>query len=299
MKGNVLKGSVLIVFGAFCYGMLGTLVKLAYKSGFNTAEVTISQFLIGVLGISLINLCLNKSIKNKQSAKPNKKSIIKLIVSGSSLGLTSVFYYLAVKHISVSIAIVLLVQAIWLSMVWEMIKTKSKPPIFKIVAILTIIGGTILCTNLLLEKNSLDFKGILWGALASLSYTATIISSSHVANEISPLRRSLFMVTGGLIVVLIIFNAAITEHFSISIFWSWGLSIALFGTILPPILFASGMPLTGAGLGAIFTSLEVPISVISAHFFLNESVNVLQWIGILLIISAVIMINKKRTVRSI
>lgn len=131
MKGNVLKGSVLIVFGAFCYGMLGTLVKLAYKSGFNTAEVTISQFLIGVLGLSLINLCLNKSIKNKQSAKPYKKSIIKLIVSGSSLGLTSVFYYLAVKHISVSIAIVLLVQAIWLSMVWEMIKTKSKPPVFK------------------------------------------------------------------------------------------------------------------------------------------------------------------------
>ena len=56
MKNNVLKGVFLVALGATSYGMLATFVKLAYKDGYTTAEVTSSQFIYGILGVLLINL---------------------------------------------------------------------------------------------------------------------------------------------------------------------------------------------------------------------------------------------------
>ncbi|MCY1526381.1 carboxylate/amino acid/amine transporter [compost metagenome] len=292
MKVNTTKGSLLVLFGAFCYGMLGTLVKLAYQHGYNTAEVTISQFSIGVLGLYITNIFSQKKNKEIEKVKINKLSKVKLIGAGTSLGLTSVFYYLAVKHISVSIAIILLIQATWLSLVLEMITTKTKPGYSKIFAIIIILLGTILATNIVFNKSTFSATGLFWGILASLSYTATIYSTSRLETKVPHLKRSLFMVLGGLIIVLLIFNSSLNLNLNFPIFYSWGLSIALFGTILPPILFSKGMPLTGAGMGAIFTSLEVPVSLITAYFVLNETITLMQWLGVVIIIIAIIIINK-------
>ncbi|MEZ2337249.1 EamA family transporter [Mucilaginibacter sp. RCC_168] len=62
--------------------------------------------------------------------------------------------------------------------------------------------------------------------------------------------------------------------------------MALFGTILPPLLFTKGLPKTGIGLGSIVSSVEIPESILFAHFILNESVTPIQWVGVALIIMA-------------
>jgi hypothetical protein len=40
-----------------------------------------------------------------------------------------------------------------------------------------------------------------------------------------------------------------------------GVVLALFGTIIPPLLMNAGFPLTGIGLGSIVSALELPVSV--------------------------------------
>jgi drug/metabolite transporter (DMT)-like permease len=73
----------------------------------------------------------------------------------------------------------------------------------------------------------------------------------------------------------------------------WGIVLALFGTIIPPILMNAGFPKTGIGLGSIVSTLELPVSVLMAYFILQESVNLFQWIGIGLIILAIVLMNWK------
>ena len=64
MSGNkVLKGVVLVGLGATSYGMLATFVKLAYKENYTTAEVIVAQFIIGIIGILLINLVWSGLLK--------------------------------------------------------------------------------------------------------------------------------------------------------------------------------------------------------------------------------------------
>ena len=57
------------------------------------------------------------------------------------------------------------------------------------------------------------------------------------------------------------------------------------------MLFTKGMPLVGVGLGGIIASIELPVSVTMAYLFINEAVNLYQWIGIVLIVLAIAIMN--------
>lgn len=290
MKNSVLRGSLLIGLGAACYGMLGTFVKLAYLDGFSTAEITISQFALGFLALLLLSL-FSRRKQTIEAKTLNIKSTFKLIIAGSSLGLTSIFYYMAVKYISVGVAIVLLMQTVWMGFVLEMILHKRLPSRTKISAVFIILIGTVLATNLPYDSFDVNWKGFGWGMLAALTYTATMYTSNNLELYLPAVKRSLFMILGGLIIILLIFYASLNQHFSLAIFTKWGLLVSLFGTILPPLLFTKGMPLTGIGLGAIIASIEIPVALLTANILLKEPVTLFQWIGIALILLAMVLIN--------
>jgi drug/metabolite transporter (DMT)-like permease len=311
-KKNILKGVLFVGIGASIYGMLATFVKLAYQEGYTTSEVTTSQFLLGLIGLLLLNFIQTITSK-KALPSPTSKEIRNLMLAGTSLGCTSLFYYIAVQYINVSIAIVLLMQSVWFSVVVESLITKKLPNIRKVVSVIIVLIGTILATNLINTEIELDVKGIFWGLLAAASYTLTMFTSNTLATNLPVLRKSMIMLSGGAVVVFIfLFFAQIgpshfdglksiylnftenTEHihsFRYSILWKYGFVLALFGTIIPPILFNIGFPKAGLGLGSIVSSLELPVSVAMAFVLLGEKVIFIQWLGIVLILFAIVLMN--------
>ena len=289
-KNNVLKGVFLVGLGATSYGMLATLVKIAYGEGFTTPEVTIAQFVYGILGMLLINM-FQKAKKGNDVIKASKKNITQLMLAGTSLGMTSIFYYLAVKYIPVSIAIVLLMQTVWMGVIFEMILDKKRPSTQKIVSVVIVLIGTALATNLIQSKVELDWRGIVLGLMAATSFTTTMFTANRLATHVSSAQRSLYMLLGGAVIVTGFAIATQTTPFNFEIFMKWGIILALFGTIIPPLLFNAGFPLTGIGLGSIVSALELPVSVLMAYFLLSEKVSLIQWIGIILIILAIVIMN--------
>ncbi|NDI97538.1 EamA family transporter [Flavobacterium sp. LaA7.5] len=289
-QNNIVKGVLLVGLGAASYGMLATFVKLAYGEGYTTAEVTSSQFILGILGMLLINAFQKKRNGNK-TVKASKKDVWQLMLAGTSLGLTSLFYYLAVKYIPVSIGIVMLMQTVWMGVVLEGVLTKTFPSIRKVIAALIVLTGTVLATNLIESSALPDWRGIGWGLLAAASFTTTMFTSNRIAIHLSSTQRSLFMLLGGAVIVFSFAAYNWTGTFNTAIFLKWGIVLSLFGTIIPPILMNAGFPHTGLGLGSIVSSLELPVSVMMAYIILNENVTALQWIGIVLIIAAIIVMN--------
>jgi drug/metabolite transporter (DMT)-like permease len=305
MKKNILKGVLFVGIGASIYGMLATFVKLAYQEGYTTSEVTTSQFALGLMGLLILN-CIQTITSKKALPSPTSKEIRNLMLAGTSLGCTSLFYYLSVQYINVSIAIVLLMQSVWFSVVVESFITKKLPNIRKIIAVIIVLTGTVLATNLINTEITLDLKGIFWGLMAAASYTMTMFTSNTLATHLPVLRKSIIMLSGGSIIIFaFLFFAQIgplhfdglksiylnftdnTEHihaFQYSILWKYGFVLALFGTIIPPILFNIGFPNAGLGLGSIVSSLELPVSVTMAFIFI-------QWVGIALILFAIVLMN--------
>lgn len=311
-KKNILKGVLFVGFGASIYGMLATFVKMSYKEGFTTSEVTTAQFALGLMGLLILNFIQTTTSKKKLPA-PNRKEFRTLLMAGTSLGCTSLFYYISVQYIAVSIAIVLLMQSVWFSVVVESFISRKFPNAKKVVATVIVLLGTVLATNLVNLEVKLDWHGIFWGLLAAASFTMTMFTSNTLATHLPVLRKSIIMLTGGSVIVLtFLFFAQIgplysenlrsfylnftenTHHirpFDYSIFWTYGFILALFGTIIPPILFNLGFPNTGLGLGSIISSLELPVSVTMAFVLLNEKVILIQWVGILLILMAIVLMN--------
>lgn len=316
VKNTLLKGVLLVALGATSYGMLATFVKMAYGEGYTTAEVTFSQFAFGILGMLIINLFLKT--KNKNSVeKASRKNISQLMLAGSSTGLTSIFYYLAVKFdIPVSIAIVLLMQTVWMGVILESILDKKLPSKRKVIAVLIVLIGTALATDLINTSVKLNPLGLVFGLMAAASFTTTMFTANRIATNISSAQRSLYMLFGGGIMVVLfalitqilpfqfpaieeavgIFSTA--QAFNFQIFLKWAIILSLFGTIIPPLLLNAGFPLTGIGLGSIVSSLELPVSVMMAYFLLQESVSLTQWIGIILIIAAIVVMNLKKKEKS-
>lgn len=311
-KKSIFKGVLFVAMGASIFGMLATFVKLSYRDGFTTSEVTTAQFVLGLLGLLILNGIQTKTAKKNQ-AKPTAKEVRILMLAGTSLGCTSLFYYLCVQYINVSIAIVLLMQSVWFSVVVESFISRKFPNLKKIIATVIVLAGTFLATNLINLDVTLDWHGVFWGLMAAASFTATMFTSNTLATHIPVLRKSLIMLSGGAIIVFIfLFFAQIgplhfdflksfylnftnnTEHikpFDFSIFYTYGFVLALFGTIIPPILFNLGFPKTGLGLGSIISSLELPVSVTMAFVLLGEEVIVIQWVGIILILFAIVLMN--------
>ena len=290
MKNNILKGVFLVALGATSYGMLATFVKLAYKDGYTTAEVTSSQFIYGIIAILFINL-FQKIVNKEKAQKASSKNIFQLMVAGTSLGITSVFYYLCVKYIDVSIAIVLLMQTVWMGVLLEWILDKKRPSTQKIISVIIVLFGTFLATKLYEFTIQLDWRGIFWGILAAASFTTTMFTANKVALGISSAQRSLYMLLGGAVIVFTFSAFTQVGFLNIEIFKNYGLFLALFGTIIPPILLNAGFPKTGLGLGSIVASLELPVSVFMAFLILNEKVVFWQWSGIALIILAIVIMN--------
>jgi drug/metabolite transporter (DMT)-like permease len=269
---------------------LATYVKLAYQDGFTTAEITTSQFVLGIVGILIINLFQRLKNKNKVE-KPTSKNIFQLMLAGTSLGMTSVFYYLCVKYIDVSIAIILLMQTVWIGVLLEWVLDKKIPSNPKKIAVIIVLIGTFLATNIFSKEIHIDVRGIFWGLLSAVSFTTTMFTANRIANAISSAQRSLYMLLGGSIVVLGFLIFSQIDPFNYQIFMKWGIVLSLFGTIIPPMLFNAGFPHTGIGLGSIVASLELPVSVLMAFFILNEKVVLIQWVGIAMIIGAIVIMN--------
>lgn len=282
------RSTLYVAAGACSYGLLATIVKYANHLGIHTSLLTFLQFMFGSLFLLAFNLLSKRNAKEHKAIKFSSK--IKLMVWGISLGLTTTLYYLSIQYIPVSVGIILLMQSIWISLVAEAVLLKKLPSKGKITGVIIVLLGTTLATNLFENNNVLDYRGIILGLGAGLSYALAIYASSTIENQLPSSVRSQFLVLGGLLLIVAFWNMDIIRYMQPDAF-SWGLLIAVFGTILPPLLFTKGIPKTGIAMGNIISSLEIPVSTLSAMLVLQEVVSGFQWFGILLILMAIIIIN--------
>lgn len=278
-----------MALGAASYGVLATFVNLAHHQGYTTAEITFAQFVIGFLTLTVLQLFQKK--QNVIADQKSGNSRLKLILAGTSLGLTSTFYYLTVQYLPVSVCIILLMQSIWMGLVLECILNRAWPTVRQMIITLMVLAGTMLATNLIQTEVVFSGKGLMFGLLAAMSYTVSMYSSNKVAPQLAAITRSMYLVLGGLLAIIIFWNTSLIDSFRWSVLWPWGGFLALFGTIIPPLLFTRGMPMTGIALGSILGSVEIPVSILCAHLILHEKVVGIQWVGVGLIITAVFALN--------
>lgn len=276
---QLLKNSLYVFLGACCFGILSTVVKLAYSKGFKFQEVMISQFFTGWLILLVLMLVFaRRRITLKQFGR--------LACVGLCTCLTGVTYYLSLQSIPASIAVVLLFQFTWMGVVIEAIVNRKMPSRATLVSIMILLVGTVLAGGIIgAEQLQLNLRGTLLGLAAALMMALFVFFSGRIETQMSPITRSFYMSCGGLILLTILFTPKVFLEVSpANGLWIYGLILGAFGVVLPVLLFALGAPKISTGLATILGAGELPVAVIVSMLVLREHVSMLQWIGVIIIL---------------
>lgn len=250
--------------------------------------------LFGILFLWFLYLLKSFSPQaQKQYAKQTPKW--KILLAGFSTGVVSILYYKSVELVPASIAIILLMQFIWISPIIELLLFKQRPSKRQAIGILFILLATVLATGVIESTiQEIDLLGVLYGLLAATAYAVFIIVNGRVGNDYPPVHKSALMVSGAGLLIFTVLQPFHLLTFEVDVrIYQFGLLLSAFGTVLPPLLYAYGMPKVGTSLGSILSAVELPVAVAMSFFVLHESVTVLQWIGVGAILAVVAWINLK------
>lgn len=276
------KYALCVFLGGCSYGILSTFVKFAYRANLTSNQVSAGQYLFGVLIIWAIFLFTKKeAITIKQ--------VFKLLASGIPFGLTSICYYRALRSLNASLAIIFLFQFVWIGTLFDLIFFKKRPSKQKIISIFILIIGSLLASAVLTSHTSFSLSGMIWGILSAFTYTTGMFLSGHVEKELPPVEKSALLSTGGMLLIVILMPPTFMSQPKVLLTLApYAFVLGLFGVALPPLLYAIGIPHVGTGLGTILSASELPVAVMMSFFVLGETISLSQWLGVVLIITAII-----------
>lgn len=287
------KGILLVLFGACSFGILSTFVKLAYAEGYNLSDVTGTQAFFGVVFLWTAYFIQTQTKPKKQEKIILKTHWLKLVGAGTFSGMVSLCYYQCVKLVPASVAIILLMQFVWISVLLELFIYKKKPSGNQILAILLILTGTIAASGYYESiSTSFNLTGIIYGLISAAFYASFLMLNGKLGTEYPVLKKSALMITGACIIIFVLLppyfliNGALTGSLL-----KWGIILAVFGTVIPPLCFASGIPKAGLTLSSILSSVELPVAVSMSALVLHEEVGTIRWLGIAVILGAMILPN--------
>lgn len=289
---------ILMVFAGACsFGILSTFVKLAYREGYAAAGISASQAFTGMLV-----LWLWVWIRSKKQQAPLTLHTIKdcwwqVLLTGAAIGLTTFLYYVSVRYIPASIAIILLMQFTWMGVLLDRIFFKKKADAIQLITIAIILTGTVMASGM--DNMKLDgafIKGALYALASAFFYALYVVANSRYGNALPAPQKSAIIMTGSTLGIFIVNVQQLTtsSHFDTGLI-KWALFLAVFGTIIPPVLFAKGIPKIGAGISAIIMTAELPVAILCAHLILGEKISAIQWAGIIIMLLAIVWMNVRKS----
>ena len=286
----------MVLLGGTMYGTMSSFVKLSYSKGFNAAELSFWQALLAALFLGICTFATRKATCEKLL----KKDFLPLILTGSAIGLTNFLYYQSVNYISASLAIVILMQFTWFSILLEWIIFTRKPARLEMLTVFFILIGTVMAGNLFDAKEwSFSIKGIMLALFSSLTYAVYIIANGRVSKGVRWQAKSMSIMIGSSLAIFIINSQTIImdNHFGGN-FLLWAVCLAITGTTIPTALFAVSISKIGAGISSILMTIELPVAILCASIILNEHISPLQIAGIIIMLAAISAMNYYKYLKS-
>ncbi|WP_440135449.1 EamA family transporter [Chitinophaga sancti] len=278
-----LKYPFMVLLGGAMYGTMSSFVKMSYTLGYSAAEVSFAQALLSALFLGCI----------PRKTPLTGNAWLSLLLTGSAIGLANFLYYQSVSYISASLAIVILMQFTWFSLLLEWLIFRQRAGKPELITVFFILSGTIMAGDLLHEGAlAISWQGIVLSLAAALAYAGYIVANSRIGKGVNWQTKSVLIMAGSALTIFVINAGTITAHHHFdATFLLWALFFAIIGTTIPTALFAVGIPKIGAGTSAILMTIEFPVAVLCAHFILHERITPVQIAGIIIMLTAISAMN--------
>ncbi|GMK42808.1 multidrug transporter [Paenibacillus sp. CCS19] len=286
---------LLVLLGASSYGMLSPIVKLTYDASYTFEQITVHQVGMGALLLWTMVL-FGKGVWSN----PLRGPWVKLASIGVfGMAMTTIMYNQALERIDASLAIVLLFQFTWITILIDSIWNRKWPNRWNWISIVIVLAGTVLAVGLLESGvERLDPLGTLYGLLSAVSYSLFLWLMGRVKFNGHPIMQSAIVTTASFLLIVLLYgwHAGAGER-------EWqmagiGLVLGTLGQVVPTVLFAIGIPRIGSSLASLLGSMELPVAATIAWLIAGESLSGGQVAGIILILCGIIVAERRSGNRS-
>jgi drug/metabolite transporter (DMT)-like permease len=287
------RSILMVLAGACSFGILSTFVKLAYRDGYSAAQISFLQALLG-MGVLWL-LVLLRPAPRTPACTGRRPAYVPVLLTGAAIGLTTFVYYVSVRYIPASLAIVLLMQFTWMGMLLDWVVGRRRPTRVQLLASALTGAGTVLASGLAETPwAAVSLPGVGYALLSALLYAVYVVASSRTGSGLPRLTQSALLMTGSAAGIGLVNARTLLAEGSYDLpLLRWVAFLALFGTILPPVLFARGIPRVGAGLSALLMTAELPVAVVCSHLVLAEPVAPVQWLGVGVMLTAMALLHTR------
>lgn len=285
---------LLVLLGAASYGMLSPIVKLTYDASYTFEQITVHQVGMGTL------LLWGMVLFRKAWSNPFRGPWLKLVSTGVfGMAMTTILYNQALERIDASLAIVLLFQFTWITILIDSIWNRKWPNRWNWLSIMIVLAGTVLAVGLLESGvEQLDPLGTVFGLLSAVSYSLFLWLTGRVKFNGSPIMQSAIVTTAAFLLIVLLYgwhaDAGGREWQMAGI----GLVLGTLGQVIPTVLFAIGIPRIGSSLASMLGSMELPVAATFAWLIAGERLSGWQVAGIVLILFGIVVAERRSANRS-
>ena len=290
---KALKGTLFTVIAGIAWGLSGTSGQYLMAHGISALVLTNIRLIIA--GLLLVLLAYTKSRDKFVAFLKDKSSLISLLLfSLFGLFLNQLAYLSAIQETNAGTATVLQYVCPVGILAYTCIKDKVAPMLSEIISMFLAIGGTFLiATHGQLDQLSMTPAGLFWGLFSALTYALYIILPIKLIQKWgSILVIGVGMTISGFLAVPFtgLIGASVPLSFDIILAFT---GIILIGTVFAYTAFLKGASMIGPVKSSLLASIEPISAVFFAFMIMKEQFYPIDFIGMAMILSAVIMISIK------
>ena len=282
-----IKGVVLAIISAICYGMNPLGALFLYEEGLNVNSVIFYRFIFASILLAIFMLI------KKDSFYLKFKEIILLALLGLLFGISAISLFNSFLYMDAGLAsTVLFIYPIFVAIIMALF-FKEKNSIITILSIIFAFLGVVL----LYESDGANVSnfGIFLVIVSSLCYAIYIVIINQYL-KISALKVTFYSMLFCTITILIhsFFDSSLNIMPLINFnMWFYTLFLALVPTIISLLFLIKAIQIVGSTSASILGALEPLTAVLIGVYVFNEKITFWLVIGIVFILFGVLLIVLK------
>ncbi|WP_029177776.1 DMT family transporter [Streptococcus suis] len=288
-------GTLITLIAGIAWGLSG--VSGQYLIGRGMSVQLITSMRLMVSGLVLLGLCAVTARRNLLALLKNGRALLAVCFFALfGLALNQLAYLQAIAYTNAATATATVLQYLCpiLVLAYTCLKDRQRPTGVEVISIvLAIVGTFFIATHGQLTELAITPLGLAWGLFSALTYALYIILPAQVIDQYGSLSViGLGMLMGGLMVTFGL--QTWQEPLQLDSGSMFGLvGIVGVGTIFAYTAFLKGVSMVGPVNGSLLASIEPIASVFFAVWLVNERFYPIDFLGMALILGAVLLISLK------
>jgi len=279
-----------IMIGASLWGIIGIFVTYLYELGFTPTQVVAIRAISAAIFLVIYVFCKNYTL-------------LKIHITDSKYfvgtGIVSIVFFNwclfnAIQETSISIAAILLYTAPAFVTILSSVLFKEALTSRKVIALIVTLVGCSLVIGIFPSSNeTISFIGFLFGLGSGLFYALYTIFGKFALKKYDSLTVTVYTFIFAAVAITPFSNLfqSITL-FSTTKVWISVIGLGLFSTMLAYIMYTKGLQYVESSRASIIATVEPVVASILSFIIFQEKLVFWQYIGILMVITAVIIVQE-------